>query len=51
MYFAAGAGKQRLYVIPSQKLVVVRQASLGASRTFADEDFVSLLLRGKKASE
>ncbi|MBC8153858.1 MAG: serine hydrolase [Bacteroidetes bacterium] len=52
MYFAAGAGKQRMYVIPSQKVVVVRQATLGASaRSFTDEDFVSLLLRGKKAAE
>ncbi len=52
MYFAAGAGKQRMYIIPSQKLVVVRQASLTTPlRTFTDEDFVSLLLRGKKAAE
>jgi CubicO group peptidase (beta-lactamase class C family) len=52
MYFAAGAGKQRMYVIPSRKLVVVRQAAIGtSSRTFAEEDFVSYLLRGKKASE
>ena len=52
MYFAAGAGKQRMYIIPSQKLVVVRQASISiAGRSFTDEDFISLLLRGKKASE
>ena len=52
LYFAAGAGKQRMYVILSQKLVVARQAAISATgRTFADEDFVSLLLRGKKAAE
>ncbi|MBC7922469.1 MAG: serine hydrolase [Ferruginibacter sp.] len=52
LFLAAGAGKQRLYIIPSKKLVVVRQAALGApSRAFTDEDFVSLLLRGKKAAE
>jgi len=51
LFLAAGAGKQRLYIIPSMKLVVVRQAAIGASRTFTDEDFVSLLLRGKKALE
>lgn len=52
LFFAAGAGKQRLYIIPSQKLVVVRQAAISATgRTFADEDFISLLVRGKKAAE
>ncbi|MBA3313924.1 MAG: hypothetical protein H0T47_11655 [Planctomycetaceae bacterium] len=42
---ACGAGKQRLYVIPSLKLVVVRQG--GLSQGFSDVEFLSLLLRGK----
>lgn len=46
---ACGAGKQRLYVIPSRKLVVVRQGSL--SQEFSDVEFLSLLLRGKSAGE
>jgi CubicO group peptidase (beta-lactamase class C family) len=46
---ACGAGKQRLYVMPSLKLVVVRQGSL--SKDFADIEFLSLLLRGKSASK
>jgi len=46
---ACGAGKQRLYVIPSLKLVVVRQGSL--SQGFSDLEFLSLLLRGKSASK
>jgi CubicO group peptidase (beta-lactamase class C family) len=46
---ACGAGKQRLYVIPSLKLVVVRQGSFGQG--FADTEFLSLLLRGKSAGE
>ena len=44
---ACGAGKQRLYVIPSLKLVVVRQGTL--SQGFSDTEFLSLLLRGKTA--
>jgi CubicO group peptidase (beta-lactamase class C family) len=44
---ACGAGKQRLYVIPSLKLVVVRQGTL--SRGFTDLEFLGLLL-GKSVS-
>jgi hypothetical protein len=46
---ACGAGKQRLYVIPSLKLVVVRQGAL--SQGFSDLEFLSLLLRGKSAGK
>jgi len=46
---ACGAGKQRLYVIPSLKLVIVRQG--GLSRGFSDLEFLSLLLRGKSADK
>ncbi len=38
-------GKQRLYLIPSLKLVVVRQGS--NSQGFSEVEFLSLLLRGK----
>lgn len=47
---AVGAGKQRLYVIPSRKLVVVRQATL-ANREFSDLEFLSLLLRNQSVGE
>ena len=42
---AAGAGKQRLYVIPSRDLVIVRQ---GESRGdgWSDNEFLSLVLSG-----
>ncbi len=46
LYLAAGAGKQRLYVIPSLKLVVVRQGSLLGSRGFSDASFLDHLLNG-----
>lgn len=46
---ACGAGKQRLYVIPSRKLVVVRQGSL--AQGFSDLEFLSMLLRGKPAGK
>jgi hypothetical protein len=38
-----------LYVIPSLKLVVVRQGAL--SQGFSDLEFLSLLLRGKSAGK
>jgi CubicO group peptidase (beta-lactamase class C family) len=44
---ACGAGKQRLYVMPSRKLVVVRQGAL--SQSFEDAEFLSQLLRSKPA--
>ena len=48
LYMAAGAGKQRLFVLPSLHAVVVRQGSLLASRGFQDGTFLSLLLRGRE---
>ena len=39
---ACGAGKQRLYVVPSLKLVVVRQGTL--AQGFSDTEFLKLLL-------
>ncbi len=58
LVMAAGAGKQRLYVIPSMKLIVVRQADVkselipGADNTrFSDVAFWQLLTRGHADSE
>ncbi len=45
LYAAAGAGKQRLYVIPSLKMVIVRQ---GRQARFKDGEFLKLLLFGKR---
>ena len=47
---AAGLGKQRLYIIPSLKLVVVRQGKI-LGGTFKDAQFLSLLLTGKAREE
>ncbi len=41
---AAGAAKQRLYVIPSLDLVVIRQ---GRMSRFGDAEFLSRLVYGK----
>lgn len=43
VYMAAGAGNQRLYVIPSQDLVVVRFGAFGG---YEDREFLSKLLTG-----
>ena len=45
LYMAAGAGNQRLYIIPSKDLVIVRQASFGQ---FDDREFLGRLIFGKK---
>lgn len=45
---ACGAGKQRLYVIPSRKLVVVRQGTI--ARGFSDLEFLGRLL-GKEPAK
>ena len=44
LVMAAGAGDQRLYVIASHKLVVVRQARLRAESRWSDAEFVRLVL-------
>lgn len=41
LYLAAGAGKQRLYIIPSLDLVIVRQ---GRQSRFDDGEFLKRLL-------
>lgn len=45
LFMAAGAGKQRLYVIPSMNLVVVRQ---GRQARFEDREFLLRLIYGKE---
>lgn len=49
LVYAAGKGKQRLYVIPSRALVVVRQAPLtdDSGLTWSDTEFLGLLLNGR----
>ena len=44
---AMGKGKQRLYIIPSLNMVVVRQ---GTGQSFQDNDFLNRLLFGKETS-
>ena len=52
LVMAAGAGQQRLYVIPSLKLVAVRQGPVQTTGVqFTDEEFLSRLLRGKPDGE
>lgn len=45
LVMAAGAGKQRLYVIPSQELVIVRMGPVRGGRAFKDDEFLAALLR------
>lgn len=45
IYAAAGAGNQRLYVVPSKNMIIVRQ---GRQAKFDDHEFLSLLLPGRK---
>ena len=44
VFMAAGAGNQRLYVIPSEDMVVVRFGAFGG---YDDREFISKLLTGK----
>lgn len=48
LFMAAGAGKQRLYVIPSMKLVIVRQGDLLRSQGFSDTEFLRYLLAARE---
>ena len=51
MFFAAGSGAQRLYIIPSLELIIVRNAPLGNEKYFNDLTFLSLLLKRKEVKE
>jgi CubicO group peptidase (beta-lactamase class C family) len=44
LYMAAGAGNQRLYVVPSKDLVIVRFGNFGE---WDDREFLTRMLRGK----
>jgi len=44
LYMAAGAGNQRLYIIPSKDLVIVRQGNFGK---YDDREFLGRLIFGK----
>jgi CubicO group peptidase (beta-lactamase class C family) len=46
LFMAAGAGKQRLYVVPSRRLVVARMARLGGGREFRDTEFLTRVMAG-----
>lgn len=48
LVMAAGAGKQRLYIIPSRDLVIVRQ---GEGGPFDDAQFLARLLDGREPAE
>ncbi len=48
LVMAAGAGKQRLYIIPSRDLVIVRQGEVGP---FDDARFLARLLDGRAPAE
>ncbi len=43
-FMAAGKGKQRLYILPEQKLTIVRFGPLEGSRGFENSEFLRLLL-------
>lgn len=45
LFMAAGAGKQRLYIIPSMDLVIVRQGNFGR---FDDREFLKRLILGNQ---
>jgi CubicO group peptidase (beta-lactamase class C family) len=44
LFMAAGMGKQRLYVIPSMELIVVRMGPITGGRQFTDLAFLEALL-------
>ena len=46
---AAGAGKQKLYLVPSQKLLVVQFAE--APKRFQERELLRLVLEGVRATE
>jgi CubicO group peptidase (beta-lactamase class C family) len=49
LYMAAGRYNQRLYVIPSLKMIVVRLGR--ADRRWSDAEFLARLLDGRRLQE
>jgi predicted dienelactone hydrolase/CubicO group peptidase (beta-lactamase class C family) len=49
LFAALGAGKCRMYIVPSLKMVALRQADIPQDR-YSDNTFLSLLLMGKAPS-
>ena len=49
LVMAAGAGKQKLYIIPSQRLLIVQFAE--ATRRFQERELMRLVLDGVSRSE
>lgn len=47
-FMAAGKGKQRLYVLPHERMTVVRFGALNGSRGFEDAAFLELLLGSER---
>jgi hypothetical protein len=47
LFMAAGAGNQRLYVIRSLDMVIVRQGAFGG---WDDREFLEILLTGKRSN-
>jgi len=45
LVMAAGGGKQRLYLMPSQELVIVRMGPVRGGQAFKDDEFLAALLR------
>ena len=48
LVLAAGAGDQRLYIVPSQELVIVRLGPITLRGTFNDVDFLATLLQPQR---
>ncbi len=44
MYMAAGAGKQRLYIIPSKELVILRFGQINIANNWSDDQFLDYIL-------
>jgi CubicO group peptidase (beta-lactamase class C family) len=47
LVMAAGAGKQRLYILPSRKLVIVRLGPIASGRDFDDVAFLTALFAAR----
>lgn len=50
VFMAAGAGNQRLYLFPSQNLIVVRLGALPGDRSWSDRRFLQVLFGSAQAA-